>query len=45
MSLLTSTHTGRFEQAPNIRAAGKYIALGPNEGTEYSLKPDIYKGE
>jgi hypothetical protein len=44
MSLLAKT-TGRFEQAPNIRAAGKYIALGPGENAEYSLKPDVYKGE
>lgn len=43
MSLLTQT--GRKDQVPNIRAAGKIIALGPNESSEYCLKADIYKGE
>lgn len=44
MSLL-ATQTGRYEQAPNIRAAGKYIALGPGESAEYSLKPDFFRKE
>jgi len=43
MSILSST--GRFDHVPNIRAAGRLIALGPNEGAEYCLKSDIYKGE
>lgn len=44
MSLL-STQTGRFDHVPNIRAAGKIIAMGPGEGAEYCLKSDIFKGE
>lgn len=44
MSVLTGS-TGRFDHIPNIRAAGKIIALGPQEGAEYCLKGDIYKSE
>jgi len=42
MSILSSS-TGRFDHVANIRAAGKVIALGPNENAEYCLKGDIYK--
>lgn len=44
MSILSGS-TGRFDKLPNIRAAGRVIALGPNEGSEYCLKADIYKQE
>jgi hypothetical protein len=43
MSLLTASAT-RFEN-PHFRAAGKVIALGPNENTEYCLKADLYKNQ
>lgn len=39
-----STKTGRQDPIPNIRAAGRIIALG-GEGTEYCLKGDIYNGD
>jgi hypothetical protein len=43
MSIL-SVSTGRFDNVPGIRAAGRQIALGPNEGAEYCVKADLYKG-
>lgn len=43
MSTILSGSTGRFDHVPNIRAAGKLIAMGPNEGAEFCLKADIYK--
>jgi hypothetical protein len=42
MSILSAS-TGRFDGVPGIRAAGKVIAMGPNDTTEYCLKADIYK--
>jgi hypothetical protein len=42
MSILSGS-TGRFDKVPNIRAAGKVIALGPNETAEYCLRADVYK--
>ncbi len=39
MSVLSQS-TGKFETAPNIRAAGKFIALGPNEGAQFCVKAD-----
>lgn len=44
MSLLSAS-TGKFDHVPNIRAAGRLIALGPNEGAEYCVKADLYKGD
>jgi len=44
MSLLSAS-TGKFDHVPNIRAAGKVIALGPTEGAEYCVKADLYKGD
>ena len=44
MSLLSAS-TGRFDGVPNIRAAGRLIALGPYEAAEYCLKADVYKSE
>lgn len=41
MSVLSST--GRFDTAPNIRAAGKHIVMGPTEGTKFCVKPDQYR--
>lgn len=43
MSILAST--GRLEGMPNIRAAGKVIALGPNESAQYCLNTELAKGE
>jgi hypothetical protein len=44
MSLLTAS-TGKFDRVPNIKAAGKVIALGPQEAAHFCVKPDLYKDE
>ena len=44
MSLLTAS-TGKFDRVPNIKAAGKIIALGPQEGAQYCVKPDQFKAD
>ena len=36
--------TGRMDPIPNIRAAGKVIALG-NDGANICLSPEIYTEE
>jgi hypothetical protein len=43
MSVLAST--GRFDGVPNIRAAGRLIALGPNESAKYCLNAELHKDE
>ena len=39
-----SIKTGRIDPIPNIRAAGKIIALG-NEGANYCLNAEVYNGD
>jgi EF-hand domain-containing family member B len=43
MSALVAT--GRFDGVPNIRAAGKVIALGPGESAKYCLDGDGSKSD
>ncbi len=34
--------TGRIDPIPNIRAAGKVIAMG-GEGTDFCIRADVYQ--